>query len=113
MNNKKRASLKTLILLPVFILGALTIICNVMAINNIRTVNSNAADITDNCMMSVSDLGEIKNDIQVIHTLGLSHIIATDLNTMISVVGEIPAPGGRPRGCARPRSGTRRASRWA
>ena len=33
-----------------------------MAINNIRTVNSNAADITDNCMMSVSDLGEIKND---------------------------------------------------
>lgn len=89
MNNKKRASLKTLILLPVFILGALTIICNVMAINNIRTDNSNAADITDNCMMSVSDLGEIKNDIQVIHTLGLSHIIATDLNTMISVVGEI------------------------
>ena len=89
MNNKKRASLKTLILLPVFILGALTIICNVMAINNIRTVNSNAADITDNCMISVSDLGEIKNDIQVIHTLGLSHIIATDLNTMISVVGEI------------------------
>ena len=89
MNNKKRTSLKTLILLPVFILGVLTIICNVMAINNIRTVNSNAADITDNCMMSVSDLGEIKNDIQVIHTLGLSHIIATDLNTMISVVGEI------------------------
>ena len=89
MNNKKRTSLKTLILLPVFILGALTIICNVMAINNIRTVNSNAADITDNCMMSVSDLGEIKNDIQVIHTLGLSHIIATYLNTMISVVGEI------------------------
>lgn len=89
MNNKKRTSLKTLILLPVFILGALTIICNVMAINNIRTVNSNAADITDNCMMSVSDLGEIKNDIQVIHILGLSHIIATDLNTMISVVGEI------------------------
>lgn len=89
MNNKKRTSLKTLILLPVFILGALTIICNVMAINNIRTVNSNAADITDNCMMSVSDLGEIKNDIQVIHTLGLSHIIAIDLNTMISVVGEI------------------------
>lgn len=89
MNNKKRTSLNTLILLPVFILGALTIVCNVMAINNIRTVNSNAADITDNCMMSVSDLGEIKNDIQVIHTLGLSHIIATDLNTMISVVGEI------------------------
>ena len=89
MNNKKRTSLKTLILLPVFILGALTIICNVMAINNIRTVNSNAADITDNCMRSVSDLGEIKNDIQVIHTLGLSHIIATDLNTMISVVGKI------------------------
>ena len=88
MNNKKRTSLKTLILLPVFILGALTIICNVMAKKKI-TVNSNAADITDNCMMSVSDLGEIKNDIQVIHTLGLSHIIATDLNTMISVVGEI------------------------
>lgn len=89
MNNKKRTSLKILILLPVFILGALSIICNVMAINNIRTVNSNASDIADNSMKSVSDLGEIKNEIQSIHNLGLSHIIATDLNTMISVVGEI------------------------
>ena len=89
MVNKKRTSLKVLILIPVFILGILSVVSNIMAINNIRMVNSNASDITDDCMNSISELGEIQNATQSIHKLGLSHIIATDLNTMISVVENI------------------------
>lgn len=46
MVNKKRTSLKVLILIPVFILGILSVVSNIMAINNIRMVNSNASDIT-------------------------------------------------------------------
>ena len=56
MVNKKRTSLKVLILIPVFILGILSVVSNIMAINNIRMVNSNASDITDDCMNSISEL---------------------------------------------------------
>ena len=52
MVNKKRTSLKVLILIPVFILGILSVVSNIMAINNIRMVNSNASDIADDCMKS-------------------------------------------------------------
>lgn len=87
--NKKRTSLKALILVPVFILGILSVLSNVMAVNNIRKVNRNASRIADDCMNSISELSAIENETQSIHKLGLSHIIATDLNTMISIVEEM------------------------
>ena len=82
--NKKRTSLKALILVPVFILGILSVLSNV-----IRKVNRNASRIADDCMNSISELSAIENETQSIHKLGLSHIIATDLNTMISIVEEM------------------------
>ena len=87
--NKKRTSLKALILVPVFILGILSVLSNVMAVNNIRKVNRNASRIADDCMNSISELSAIENETQSIHKLGLSHIIATDLNTMNSIVEEM------------------------
>ena len=87
--NKKRTSLKALILVPVFILGILSVLSNVMAVNNISKVNRNASRIADDCMNSISELSAIENETQSIHKLGLSHIIATDLNTMISIVEEM------------------------
>lgn len=87
--NKKRTSLKALILVPVFILGILSVLSNVMAVNNIRKVNRNASRIADDCMNSISEISAIENETQSIHKLGLSHIIATDLNTMISIVEEM------------------------
>ena len=87
--NKKRTSLKALILVPLFILGILSVLSNVMAVNNIRKVNRNASRIADDCMNSISELSAIENETQSIHKLGLSHIIATDLNTMISIVEEM------------------------
>lgn len=87
--NRKRTSLKVLILVPVFILGILSVLSNVMAVNNIRKVNRNASRIADDCMNSISELSAIENETQSIHKLGLFHIIATDLNTMISIVEEM------------------------
>ena len=87
--NRKRTSLKVLILVPVFILGILSVLSNVMAVNNIRKVNRNASRIADDCMNSISELSAIENETQSIHKRGLSHIIATDLNTMISIVEEM------------------------
>lgn len=75
--------------MPVFILGILSVLSNVMAVNNIRKVNRNASRIADDCMNSISELSAIENETQSIHKLGLSHIIATDLNTMIAIVEEM------------------------
>lgn len=86
MKKKKRISIKLLILVPVFILGILSIISNFLAVNNIRKVNANASEIADTYMNGIAELGQIKEEIQMIHKLGLSHIVAADLNSMISVV---------------------------
>ena len=85
----KGLSIKTIILIPVFVLGIVSIISNMQAISNIRKVNSNASVIADEYMTSISKLGEIQNETQAVHRKGLSHIIATDLDTMIDMVASI------------------------
>ena len=59
MKNKKHASIKMYIMIPVLILGIVSIISNAMAIMNIRNVNANASNIADNYMTGISDLGII------------------------------------------------------
>ena len=86
--NKKRTSLKALILVPVFILGILSVLSNVMAVNNIRKVNRNASRIADDCMNSISELSAIENETQSIHKLGLSHIIRKPLRKTLSWNGQ-------------------------
>lgn len=86
---KKTLSIKYLLMLPVALLGIVAVISNALAVNNIRNVNNNAADISDNYMMGKSALEEIHQDVQTIHRLALSHIVATDYQTMITVVSQI------------------------
>lgn len=89
MKKKKRVSIKALMLIPVFILGILSIISNLIAVNNIRKVNASASEIADTYISGIEELGQIQKETQSIHKLGLSHIIATDLTTMISLVDTI------------------------
>lgn len=91
MGKKRRISITTVILIPVFVLGIVSIISNIQAISNIKKVNANASEIADEYMTSIAKLGEIQNETQVVHTKGLSHIVATDLDTMISMVDTIRA----------------------
>lgn len=89
MKKKKRIGIKTLILIPISILGIVAIASNIGAIANISTVNANATEIADEYMASITELATIQEQTQKIHNDALSHIIATDLNTLISLVGEI------------------------
>ena len=86
-----RISTKMIILIPVFILGIVSIISNVAAVGNIQRVNSNARQIADGYMSCISELADIQNETQKIHKQGLSHIIATDLDTMLMLVDDIRA----------------------
>lgn len=89
MKKNKGVSTKIIILLPVFILGIVSVLSNVMAVMNIQRVNANATRIADESLSSISRLGDIQKETLLIHRLGLSHIVATDLDTMIEVVDSI------------------------
>lgn len=89
MNQKKKLSTKLIILIPVFILGIFSIISNVMSVSNIRNVDRSAVQISEVSLKNVSGLAEIQKQTQDIHNLGLSHIIAVDLDSMIQLVEKI------------------------
>lgn len=89
MNQKKKLSTKFIILIPVFILGIFSIISNVMSVSNIKNVNRSAVQISEVSLKNVSSLAEIQRQTQNMHNLGLSHIIAVDLDSMIQLVEKI------------------------
>ena len=89
MNQKKKLSTKLIILIPVFILGIFSIISNVMSVSNIKNVNRSAVQISEVSLKNVSSLAEIQRQTQEMHNLGLSHIIAVDLDSMIQLVEKI------------------------
>ncbi len=91
MKGKKRLSITIIILVPVFILGALAIYSNIAAINNLKRVNSTAVTISDEHMVNISQLSDIEKELQEIHKKALSHIIATDLDTLIATVADVRA----------------------
>lgn len=91
MEKKGRISTKLLVLIPVFVLGIVSIFSNFIAVTNIRSVNANATQIANGYMTCISELSDIQKGTQQIHRLGLSHIVATDLNTMIELVETIRA----------------------
>ncbi len=89
MNKKRRISIKIILLIPVFVLGIVAIISNVQAISNIGMVNETAVEIASDHMVNISELSDIQKTTQAVHKLALSHIIATDLDTLIEIVGQV------------------------
>ena len=86
---KKYIGIRELIMIPVVMLGVLAILSNLVALRSLGNVNGNAAEISNEYMESISAMSEIQNDVQSIHKMALSHIIATKFDTMIQIVNEI------------------------
>jgi Methyl-accepting chemotaxis protein len=87
MKNKLRIQHR--LILPIVLLGVVALISNVLAVFNINNVNANAANIVDNYMVGTTKLDEIRRSISNTHKMALSHIIAEDYNTMITVVTQM------------------------
>lgn len=85
----KTISLKYRLIVPIALLGIVALLSNVLSVINIRNVNASAANIADNYMDGKSRLAEICQSSMNIHKMALSHIVATDYNTMITLVGQI------------------------
>ena len=86
---KKNVSTKFIILLPVFILGIVSVLSNIVAVINIKRVNNNATQIANGYMECISELGDIQKETLDIHRLGRSHIVPPDWNTMNDLVSSI------------------------
>ncbi len=86
---KRHGSIRLKIMLPVLILGIVAVVSNILALSNTKKVNTNASNITDHYMVSVTKLSTIKEQTQELHNLGLSHIIATDSTSMIHYIDTI------------------------
>lgn len=92
MNKKRvRVSLKAIILIPVIILGILAVFSNVESMLNLKRVNNTATKIVDENLSNIISLSEIQNEAAVIHKLALSHIIATDFDSMVALVDSVRA----------------------
>lgn len=88
---KRKASIRVMIMVPVLLLGFVSIFSNVMSLTNLRKVNATASTIADDYMAAINELDVIGQSSKNIHTLALSHIVATDFETMTNVISEIEA----------------------
>lgn len=87
IKGKKKLSTK-LILIPVFIVGFVSVISSGLSLKNLSKVNDAASQIVDTSMVGTEMLNDIEMETVNIHTLALSHIISTDLSSMIDIVSE-------------------------
>ncbi len=85
----KNISLKQRLILPIALLGIVALLSNILSIINIHNVNASAANIADNYMDGKSRLADICQASMNIHKMALSHIVATDYDTMIVLVRQI------------------------
>ena len=86
---KRRIGIKVKVLLPVIVLGIVSLFSNMMAVTNLRSVNAEAAMITDHYMVSIEKLSDIQKKAQNLHKMALSHIVATDVENMLSIVDDV------------------------
>ena len=86
---RKKFTIQQRLILPIILLGIVALISNVLSVFSINNVNSNASQIVDNYMVGSEILQNIRHTTTNIHKMALSHIVATDYNTMITVVADI------------------------
>ena len=89
--NKKRLSLKYIILVPVIILGIVSVVSNIWSMNSLKRVNDTATKIVEENLYNITSLGEIQKEAAAIHRLALSHIIASDFDSMVALVDSVRA----------------------
>ena len=88
---KGKLTLQQRLILPIILLGLVTLLSNLLAVFSINNVHSNAGTIVDEYMVSEAKLEEIRRSMMDIHRLALSHIVAADHGSMIQLVQEIKA----------------------
>lgn len=86
---KKKLTIQQRLIFPIIFLGVVALVSNVLSVFSINNVNFNASKIVNNYMVGSEILQNIRHTTTNIHKMALSHIVATDYDTMIVVVAQI------------------------
>lgn len=86
---KSGLSIQKRLILPVILLGIVGFLSNMLSVAGIDHVNDSAVEIVDDHMAGAAKLAEIRRLILNTHKMALSHIVAADYETMITVVAQI------------------------
>ncbi len=88
---KIRFGVIVMVLIPIILLAIVMACSNNLSLSNLRSIKASALEITDRHMVSIDKLDDVQVEAQNLHKLALSHIIAIDVDTMISLVDQIRA----------------------
>lgn len=86
---KIQISIKLIVMLPLIVLGVISIVSSLVSSNNIKNVNASASNIADQYVSEIIQMGDVKVAAQNIHKLALSHIVAIDFETMLNMTEAI------------------------
>lgn len=90
VGQKGRKKLSTkMILIPVFVVGFVSVISSIWSLRNLSKVNSAASQIVDNSMVGTQILNNIELETLDLHTLALTHIASTNLSSMIDIASDV------------------------
>ena len=85
MNKKKQGSIRTAIMIPVIILGLVSVLSNMLAFQNIRKINNSLAQITEgnlNVTVDVRDNAEFAS-------------LSDDINSTVATLKKTRIPANR------------------
>ena len=86
---QKKTSIKGWLFIPVAALGIMILLLGLVSVFSLRNVNREASTIADTYLEGISRLADIQSDMKDMHKLALSHIVAIDSDTMISIVESV------------------------
>ncbi len=90
VGQKGRKKLSTkMILIPVFVVGFVSVISSIWSLRNLSNVNSAASQIVDSSMVGTQILNDIELETLDLHTLALAHIASTNLSSMIDIASDV------------------------
>lgn len=90
VGQKGRKKLSTkMILIPVFVVGFVSVISSIWSLRNLSKVNSAASQIVDSSMVGTQILNDIELETLDLHTLALAHIASTNLSSMIDIASDV------------------------
>ena len=71
---KGKMTLQQRLILPIVLLGLVTLLSNLLAVFSINNVHAGAGVIVDEYMVSEARLGEIRRSMMDLHQIGRAHV---------------------------------------
>ena len=90
MNRRqKKSSIRRWLIGPVAAMGFMIVLSNFISVASLRNVNKEASTIADVYLEGITEISSVQSNMKDLYNLALSHIVATDSDTMIEIVDSV------------------------